>query len=64
MYLDRKIIFAASVILSVQTMALYAVGIRRYHVDLFENDHCGLNPSIYSGKCKVSLKTFALCECK
>ena len=29
-----------------------SVGIRRYETDLFENDFCGHDMSVYSGKCK------------
>lgn len=29
-----------------------SVGIRRYESDLYENDFCGLDRSVYSGKCK------------
>lgn len=47
-----------------------SVGIRRYESELIENDFCGLDPSVYSGKCKkirqcVSLlaekKTIEIC---
>ncbi|KAG5673169.1 hypothetical protein PVAND_003237 [Polypedilum vanderplanki] len=41
-------------------LTLDAVGIRRYPVDLFENDYCGLNPSVYSGKCKRVTKCINL----
>lgn len=29
-----------------------SVGIRRYESELYENDFCGLDSSVYSGKCK------------
>lgn len=30
----------------------HALGIKRYSTDLYENDICGLDPQVYSGKCK------------
>lgn len=30
----------------------YSTGIKRYSVDLFENDYCGFDYSVYNGKCK------------
>lgn len=51
-YKGTKVILIMSVTLSLQGCLLDAVGIRRYPVDLYENEFCGLNPELYSGKCK------------
>jgi len=45
-------ILIMSVTLLVQAFLLDAIGIRRYPIDLYENEFCGLNPEVYSGKCK------------
>lgn len=51
-YKGVKVFLIMSVTLSLQGYLLDAVGIRRYPVDLYENEFCGLNPGLYSGKCK------------
>lgn len=51
-YKGVKVFLIMSVTLSLQGYLLDAVGIRRYPVDLYENEFCGLNPELYSGKCK------------
>lgn len=33
-------------------LPIYSTGIKRYSRDLSENDICGLEPEVYSGKCK------------
>lgn len=33
-------------------LPVYSAGIKRYSRDLFENDYCGFDRSVYSGKCK------------
>lgn len=37
-----------------------SLGIRRYESELYENDFCGLDPSVYSGKCKKIKKCVSL----
>lgn len=39
-------------IFSLVSPSICKTGIRRYETDLLENDYCGLDTSIYSGKCK------------
>jgi hypothetical protein len=47
-----KLIFLLAFFSVFNALSLDAVGIRRYSIDLYENDLCGIDPSTYSGKCK------------
>lgn len=53
--MDFKVVKLFLIILLISAFncfSLDAVSIRRYPTDLFENDYCGLDPSVYRGKCK------------
>jgi Trypsin len=51
MFKMTKLILTAIVLLTVYNI-IFAVGIQRYDRDFEENEYCGLDPTVYNGKCK------------